>query len=60
MRQGYLDQVVWDHLVALLCEPDLIRQELDRRLEQLRATNPATAQKSRLQLSLTRTTKAMK
>jgi site-specific DNA recombinase len=59
IRQDYLDQVVWEHVTALLADPDLIRHELDRRLEELRSVNPATAEKSRLELELSRTTTAM-
>jgi site-specific DNA recombinase len=59
VRQDYIDAVVWDHVIALLSDSDLIRRELDRRLSELRTINPATAQRSRLELELTRTTAAM-
>lgn len=39
--------------------PELIRTELDQRLTQLRATNPATAQRTRLERDLARTTTAI-
>jgi site-specific DNA recombinase len=59
VRADYLDEVVWTHLAGLLADPNLIQAELDRRLAQLRATNPATAERARLERDLTRTTKAI-
>jgi site-specific DNA recombinase len=58
VRQDYLDELVWSHVTTLLSDPELIRAEIDRRLRDLQATHPATAQKSRLELVLTRLTKA--
>jgi len=55
VRQDYLDGVVWDHVTALLADPQMIRAELDRRLQQLRATSPFTAQKTSLERELRRT-----
>ena len=40
--------------MKLLADPGLIRGEIDRRLHELRAANPATTQKSRLELELNR------
>ncbi len=40
VRQDYLDDAVWRHLVRLLADPTLIRAELDRRLREMRATSP--------------------
>ena len=37
--------VVWDHITGLLADPALIRAEIDRRLDQLRTADPATAQR---------------
>jgi site-specific DNA recombinase len=55
VRQDYLDEVVWTHVTALLADPSLIVAELDRRLEDLRAANPSTVERSRLERELTRT-----
>jgi len=38
--RDYPDGVVRDHVTALLADPQMIRVELDRRLQQLRATGP--------------------
>ena len=49
VRADYLDEVVWTHVTALLADPTLVQTELDRRLAELRATNPATAERARLE-----------
>jgi site-specific DNA recombinase len=59
VRADYLDQVVWAHVTRLLADRTLIRAELDRRLAELRATNPATATKARLEREQARTTTAI-
>jgi site-specific DNA recombinase len=59
VRADYLDQVVWDHVTRLLADPTLVRAELDRRLAELRAANPATATKARLEREQTRTATAI-
>jgi site-specific DNA recombinase len=41
VRADYLDQVVWDHITGLLADPQLIRAEIDRRLNQARTADPA-------------------
>jgi site-specific DNA recombinase len=59
VRQDYLDELVWNHVTALLADPQLIRTELDRRLQELRATSPITAQKAQLERELRRTERAI-
>jgi DNA invertase Pin-like site-specific DNA recombinase len=59
VRADYLDQVVWAHVTALLADPALIRAELDRRLAELHAANPATATRARLEREQIRTTTAI-
>ncbi len=59
VRADVLEPAVWDHITRLLADPELIRTELDQRLTQLRATNPATAQRTRLERDLARTTTAI-
>lgn len=56
VRSDYLDEAVWSHITALLADPALITAELDRRLDQTRAADPATAQRARLDLALAKTT----
>ena len=59
VRADFLDDVVWGQVTALLADPTLVQAELDRRLAELRAANPATAERSRIELELTRTTTAI-
>ncbi len=59
IRADQLEPAVWAHVTRLLSDPELIRVELDQRLTQLRATNPATAQRCRLERDLARTTTAI-
>jgi site-specific DNA recombinase len=56
VRADYLDQVVWTHIAALLADPALIRAEIERRLDQLRTTDPTTATQTRLQRALDKAT----
>lgn len=58
VRQDYLDELVWSHVTTLLTDPGLIRVEIDRRLQELQSTHPAAAQRSRLELQLSRLTTA--
>ena len=59
VRADYLDALVWGQVTALLADPRLVQAELDRRLTELRAANPATAERSRLELELARATKGI-
>ena len=52
VRADYLDTVVWDHVTAMLADPALIRAEITKRLEQARTADPATRQRSQLELAL--------
>jgi site-specific DNA recombinase len=53
VRADYLDTVVWDHLTALLADPQLIRAEIDKRLDTARSSDPAVRERQRLQIALT-------
>ena len=44
VRAGYADQVVWDHVTALLADPALIRAEIGKRLERPRDIGPGHPQ----------------
>ena len=59
VRADYLDQVVWDHITALLADPTLIRAEIDRRLDTARSSDPVTAQRARLQTAQAQATTAV-
>ena len=59
VRTDYLDKAVWDHIGGLLADPQLVRTEIDRRLDQLRTADPTTAQQQRLEQALAKTTAAL-
>ena len=52
IRQELLDQIIWDEVVRLLQDPALIKQELDRRLEAARASDPTRKREQSLQREL--------
>jgi site-specific DNA recombinase len=52
VRQDLLDQIVWDEVIRLLEDPTLIQQELDRRLEAARSSNPSQKREQNLQREL--------
>jgi site-specific DNA recombinase len=56
VRADYLDEVVWDHITALLADPALIRGEISKRLEAARTSDPVTSQRKRLQAALAKAT----
>ena len=56
IRTDHLDKVVWDHITGLLADPELIRSEIDRRLDQLRTADPNTSQQQRLGQALAKAT----
>jgi site-specific DNA recombinase len=58
IRQDQLDALVWSHVIALLADPSLIQAELDRRLSELRRSDPAKAYRERLELELNRVSSA--
>lgn len=60
VRADYLDTVVWDHIAALLADPALIRAEIDKRLDQVRTADPATAQRKRIDAGLAKSSQAIK
>jgi len=45
IRQDYLDDVVWTQVMQLFEDPDLIRNEINRRIQEARNANPAKARK---------------
>jgi site-specific DNA recombinase len=53
IRQERLDQIVWTEVIRLLEEPALIHQELDRRLEAARTSDPTAKREQSLQRELT-------
>ena len=56
VRADYLDEVVWDHITALLADPALIRAEITKRLAAARTSDPVTSHRKRLQAALAKAT----
>jgi site-specific DNA recombinase len=59
IRQDHLDEVVWDELLRLLEDPDLIQAELDRRIEAARNADPLQRRQENLRREQNRLTKNM-
>jgi site-specific DNA recombinase len=55
VRADYADQVIWDHVTALLADPDLIRAEIGKRLERARTSDPVTRKRGQLEQALAKT-----
>ncbi|HEY2263598.1 MAG TPA: recombinase family protein [Streptosporangiaceae bacterium] len=55
VRADYADQVVWDHVAALLADPALIRAEIGKRLERARTSDPVTRKRGQLEQALAKT-----
>jgi site-specific DNA recombinase len=58
-RADYLDAVVWDHITGLLADPALIRAEISKRLDHARTSDPALAQRKRLETALAKAAKSI-
>ena len=54
LRQDYLDNLVWEQVVRLLDEPELIRREIARRLDSCRRLSPARRHTDTVHKELTR------
>jgi len=45
IRQDYLDDLVWRQVVKLIEDPDLVRTEIQRRIEEIQNSNPTRKRK---------------
>jgi site-specific DNA recombinase len=59
VRADHLDTVVWDHITRLLGDPQLIRAEIDKRLNSARTDNSVVRQRKRLDTALAKTGNAI-
>ena len=59
MRQDLLDEVVWTEVVRLLENPQLIQNELDRRLAAAREADPTKRREEALRRELVRIRKSI-
>ena len=60
VRIDEVDEPVWDQVLALLENPELIKAEIDRRAETVRAEHPAARRREGLQRDLTRAQHALR
>jgi site-specific DNA recombinase len=54
VRADEVDALVWEQVSALLADPGLIEKELERRLAELRQSDPINARRNQLQLEMSR------
>ena len=54
IRQDYIDQMVWEQIVELLSNPELVRTEIHRRIKEIQNSNPAKQRKGLLAKQLRR------
>ena len=59
IRQDYLDGIVWNQVIKLLEDPELIRSELQRRIKSIRDSNPVKQKKDQLKKELVRIRKGI-
>jgi site-specific DNA recombinase len=59
VRQEYVDELVWQSVVQLLKEPELVQKEIDKRVAETRKTNPMLIQKAFLKKQEAKSMKAM-
>ena len=60
VRIDEVDEPVWAQVLALLENPELIKAEIDRRLQALRAEHPAARRRDGLQRDVTRAQNALR
>ena len=59
IRQDHLDAIVWDQVVKLLENPNLIGSEIDRRLRSIQDSNPVKQKRDKLTKEAIRTRKTI-
>ena len=59
IRQDYLDTVVWDEIVNLLDDPDLLQAEITRRVEAAKKADPAQQRQQHLERERNRLDKSV-
>jgi site-specific DNA recombinase len=54
IRQDHLDGIIWQKVVEVLSNPDLVKTEINRRVEQIQFSNPTKRRKESIQKELLR------
>jgi site-specific DNA recombinase len=59
IRQDYLDKVIWEQVVRLFEDPELIQAEIQRRIREIQDSNPTRKRKEELDRQIARQQKAI-
>ena len=59
VRQDYLDEIVWQKILELLHDPDMIQKEIDKRIREAKKLDPLMNQKNVLLKQQSKLSKAM-
>jgi site-specific DNA recombinase len=59
IRQDYLDELVWEQVLELLSNPELVRSEIHRRIEEIKDINPTEQRKKVLEKEIVRIEKSI-
>jgi len=59
IRQDYLDEVIWKHVVQLLENPEMICAEIQRRIRQIQDSSPAKRKKEAVEKEIIRVDKSI-
>jgi len=59
IRQDYLDELVWEQIIELLSNPEVVRAEIHRRIEEIKNINPTEQRKEVLEKEIVRIEKSI-
>jgi len=59
IRQDYLDKVIWEQVVRLFEDPELIREEIQRRIQEIHNSNPTKKRKEVIDKQIARQQKGI-
>ena len=59
IRQDYLDELIWKHIIELLQDPDLIRAEINNRIQRSIKSDPTKRRRENITKELIRVQKAL-
>jgi site-specific DNA recombinase len=59
IRQAYLDGVVWEQVIKLLEDPEIVRSEIRRRIKEIRNASPIKKRKETLEKEIIRVNKSI-
>jgi len=54
VRQDHLDEIIWQKVIELLSNPDLVKAEINRRVEEIQSFNPTKQRKESIEKELLR------